>query len=133
MFGSRLVLGMSGSIFILWMLNNLCKIKSVTALLHFIASFGTTTLGVYVMHEWPLVFLRKGFNLDPLPSWSSWLAACFVLIALHYATKAILSCQALRMFFFMGKDNARSIVAGITSMAKHLVSRRPALDAGQQK
>ena len=62
-FFARTAVGLSGSIFILWAMEQaLCRIPSFSR----IAVFGTTSLGVYVLHEWPMMqFGRIGISCCP--------------------------------------------------------------------
>lgn len=99
-FWARTVVGISGSLFILWGLDKLCS-SSRFKFLGNVAIFGTTTLGVYVMHQWPLVQVRD-FELMPAPllgQWK-WPVALLVFLVCHLITLALRRSTVLNFVFF---------------------------------
>ena len=60
----------------------------------------TTTLGVYVMHEWPMIQISKYCSVTPLSSYYRWPLALVVFLACHYVTVAIKNNYRLRFIFF---------------------------------
>ena len=97
-FFARTAVGLSGSIFILWAIDSaLRRIPSLSR----IAIFGTTSLGVYVLHEWPMMqFGRIGISWMPIPAWTRWLVAASWFLACHFAIVGIKQVPALRFLFF---------------------------------
>ena len=71
-FIARTVVGICGSIFVLFIVSLLIKVIPCIAIL---SSLGMTTLGVYVLHEYPLFLLGKHMSILPLPSWLCWFVA----------------------------------------------------------
>ena len=96
-FWARTAVGVAGSIFVLWAVDKL--LKFVPQLAH-LAVFGTTTLGVYVLHEWPLVQVHKYFHFDPLPSCWRWPLALGLFTFCHYIVIAIRRHGRLNFIFF---------------------------------
>jgi hypothetical protein len=100
-FFARTVVGICGTIFFLWSLEKLLKfIPQLT----FLAKFGTTTLGVYLLHEWPLVMVGKHFEINAFSvSFSVGLALVLFFIC-HYIVICINSVSYVRNFFFGDYD-----------------------------
>jgi len=96
-FWARTAVGIAGSIFVLYAVDRFLMIS--TSLSGF-AVFGTTTLGVYVMHEWPLIQISKYCSIAPLSAYYRWPLALIVFLACHYVTVAIKADCRLRFFFF---------------------------------
>lgn len=96
-FFGRTLTGISGSVFLLWLMDKALKcFPSMSGL----AVLGTTTLGVYVLHEWPLVQIHKHFMFQPLSSyWRIPLTLC-LFFACHYVTIAIRKYPKANFFFF---------------------------------
>lgn len=101
-FFARTAVGLAGSIFILWAMEQaLRRIPSLSR----IAVFGTTSLGVYVLHEWPMMQLgRIGISWLPMHAWTRWLVAIGWFLACHFVIVGIKQVPALRFFFF-GNEN----------------------------
>ena len=97
-FVARTIVGISGAIFVLWLLGKLCNSVSFIRKL---AVFGTTTLGVYVMHQWPLIQI-KGFGLMPSPivGYLKWPLALSLFLSCHYITLGIKRSRLLNSVFF---------------------------------
>lgn len=97
-FFARTAVGISGSIFILWIMDrSLSRIPCLSR----IAVFGTTSLGVYVLHEWPMMQLgRTGIPWLPLPAWTCWLVAIGWFFMCHFAIVGIKHIPPFRFFFF---------------------------------
>ena len=96
-FWARTAVGITGGIFILWIADKL--IKLVPWLANF-AVFGTTTLGVYVIHEWPLIQVHKYFQFESLPSCWRWPLTLVLFMGCHYVIVAIKRYRRLSFVFF---------------------------------
>lgn len=96
-FFARTAVGIAGSIFVLWAVD---KLLTLLPKLSRLAVFGTTTLGVYVMHEWPLIQIHKCFKFEPLSSCWRWPLALAIFFACHYLTVLIRRCPVSKFFFF---------------------------------
>ena len=95
---ARTAVGITGSIFLLWAADR--TMNRIPSLSH-IAVFGTTSLGVYVLHEWPMIHLgQHGFPCLPLPPQSRWPVAIGWFLACHFAIAGIKRIRPLRVFFF---------------------------------
>ena len=96
-FFARTIVGISGTIFFLWSLDKLLKL---IPRLTFLAKFGTTTLGVYLLHEWPLVMVGKHFEINAMPVSVSLGLALALFFVCHYIVIFINSVSFIRNFFF---------------------------------
>lgn len=96
-FWARTVVGISGSLFVLYVID---RFLTINPRLSRLAVFGTTTLGVYVMHEWPIIQISKYCSVTPLSSYYRWPLALIVFLVCHYVTVAIKNNYILRFFFF---------------------------------
>ena len=97
-FFARTAVGLSGSIFLLGTINlALLRAPRISRL----ARFGTTSLGVYVLHEWPMMQLGAiKISWLPLPAWTLWLVAIGWFLTCHFAIVGIKQIPALDFFFF---------------------------------
>ena len=94
----RIALGVSGTVAVLWCLDHLLRCFPRLSLL---SIFGTTTLGVYVLHEWPLIQLGKSeIGCFPLPCWTRWPMALVWFLVCHFTVSEIRRVPAFRIFFF---------------------------------
>lgn len=94
----RIALGLSGTIALLGSLERILR-----RFPHFstLAVFGTTTLGVYVLHEWPLVQLGKaGLPVLPLPCWTRWPLALAWFLLCHAIVAGLRRVPSLKFAFF---------------------------------
>lgn len=96
-FFARTLVGISGTVFILWFLD---RVISILPMISRLSVLGTTTLGVYVIHEWPLVQIHKYFDIAPLSSVWQWPLAFALFFICHYMTAVIDSNRWLKFFFF---------------------------------
>lgn len=96
-FFARTIVGISGTIFFLWSLDKLLKL---IPRLTFLAKFGTTTLGVYLLHEWPLVMVGKHFEISAMSVSVSLGLALALFFVCHYIVIFINSVSFIRNFFF---------------------------------
>ena len=96
-FFARTLVGLAGSLFVLSCAGFVCrKIRCAGGL----AEFGTTSLGVYVIHEYPLQLAGNHFHSPLFPPWSRWIVAlCWFLIC-HCAIVFVKRRRALRVAFF---------------------------------
>ena len=97
-FWARTIVGISGAVFVLWMIDVIC---SKIAFIRSFAVFGTTTLGVYVMHEWPLVQLRESAQIsEVIPCPLKWPLALAILLFCHFLTMFIRGHRRICFVFF---------------------------------
>lgn len=97
-FFARTLVGICGSVFLLWFVDELCRHLTI---MRRIAVFGTTTLGVYVMHQWPLVQVKEfGLMTTPLSGYWKWPLAIMIFMGCHYLTKLLRHSQRLNHIFF---------------------------------
>jgi len=96
-FWARTTVGIAGVVFLLWVLKNLLLFMPKLAIL---SVLGTTTLGVYVMHEWPLIQIHKYLLFDTLPAQWEWILTCVLFLICHYLTIAIRRSSNAQMVFF---------------------------------
>ena len=94
----RIALGLSGTIALLGFLDRILRRFPRFSSL---AVFGTTTLGVYVLHEWPLVQLGKAdLPVLPLPCWTRWPLALAWFLLCHAIVAGIRHVPSLKFAFF---------------------------------
>lgn len=95
---ARTSVGVTGSVFVLWLFDRLLvAVPKLTSL----AVFGTTTLGVYILHWWPMILVAKGFPSSfPLPDWTHWPVAIVWFLASHWFIAGIRRIPILSFFFF---------------------------------
>ena len=99
-FIARTAVGICGSVFVLFTVNLLIKVVPRIAIL---SSFGMTTLGVYVLHEYPLCLLGRHMPISPLPVWSRWLVAICWFVVCHCLV-VMLKRRAFVRFAFFGNE-----------------------------
>lgn len=96
-FFGRTIVGITGSVFLLWFSRVIiCAFPKLSSL----AVFGTTTLGVYVIHQWPLIQIHKYYSLGPLNCSWKWPMTIGVFLVCHYITVLIRGNDRLKLFFF---------------------------------
>ena len=94
----RIALGLSGTVAFLGLLERILRRFPALSSL---AVFGTTTLGVYVLHEWPLIQLGKAtLPALPLPGWTRWPLALAWFLLCHGIVSSIRHHPVLRPAFF---------------------------------
>lgn len=111
-FFGRTVMGMAGTIFLLWAFRWLLE---KTPWLCRLAPLGTTTLGVYVIHQWILIRIGAYFH-PPFPfsnGWN-WCVAAVVLVACHAFISSISRIRFTRMFFFGDETVLRRLFAKLS-------------------
>ena len=90
---ARVLLGFIGTIGVLWGVQ--CFVQRFTRAASVLSSFGTTTLGVYILHQWILAHC-----VEHLPVGSSFMATAsfsvFLFVACHVITNALRSTSWLR-------------------------------------
>lgn len=95
-FFARSALGLTGSIFVLWLVGwALSRFKWVSSL----AVFGTTTLGIYVLHEWVFQHLSV-LSCFPLPSVWRMGVAIVSFFAFHFFVWGLRKSAVLNFVFF---------------------------------
>ena len=116
-FWLRTVVGITGSIFVLWLLDGAC---SKAAFMNRLAVFGTTTLGVYVMHEWPLVQMRGCSQFHgAIPYFLKWPVVLSIFLICHYVTLLIRKYRHASFVFF---GNEKWLQELVDSRVKGIVS-----------
>lgn len=103
----RTITGISGTIFLLWLIG-----RSVALLpwLSKVSVLGTTTLGVYVLHEYPLVKIGK---MERLSVAAQWPMALVVFFACHLLIVAINRNKWFHRFFFGDEKLVKSLISRI--------------------
>ncbi len=97
----RTCLGIMGTISLLALVEHLVRLFQPIACL---APFGTTTMGVYIVHERPFeLFVKYLPSLVPLPSWTRVLLAISCFFVCHYIISAIRS-HAKSNFLIFGNE-----------------------------
>ena len=99
-FFARTIVGICGTVFLLFIVNLLIKI---VPLIKIISPFGMTSLGVYVLHEYPLFLLGRHMTILPLPSWSRWFVALVVFLLCHFIVVGLKRFSITR-FVFLGDE-----------------------------
>lgn len=107
-FFARTAVGIASSIFVLFVLDRLLRILPRLSVL---AALGTTTMGVYVIHE--VVLIRAGESLSFLPfrPWTRWFVAISYLLVCHFVVVLVKRCRSLRFLFFGDEKRTESIFA----------------------
>lgn len=95
-FVARTIVGITGSIFLLFLINVLIGAVSWLARL---SVFGTTSLGIYVLHEYPLYLFGRHCSIFPLPAWSRWIVALFVFLLCHWIVVFVKRHYVSRVIF----------------------------------
>ena len=96
-FFGRTIVGITGSVFLLCLIGMIARFVPKFSSL---AVFGTTTLGVYVMHEWPLIQVHKYCSFEPLNEGWKWPLTFGLFLICHYITISIRDNARLKIFFF---------------------------------
>lgn len=98
LFAVRTTIGCTGSVFLLWAMNAILRIAPSASRLQV---FGTTTLGVYILHELPLYRIgQSGWKLLPLLQWTGLIVAITYFLIIHFTIVGIRNVPFLRRFFF---------------------------------
>ena len=122
-FLGRTAVGLSGSLAALFVLDRLLRRIPKTA--DALAVFGTTTLGVYVLHEWPLMQIGAAkLSWLPLPAWTRWPVALGWFLACHAIIVLIRRMAATRIFFFGDEKRLASAVDWVSGRLAALVRHR---------
>lgn len=105
-FFARTAVGIAGSVFVLFAVDRLLM---ACPRLSFIGVLGTTTMGVYVLHE--VVLINAGAKLPflPLPSWTRWLIAVAYLLICHLVVVLVRRYPVSRFLFFGDEKRTESI------------------------
>ena len=99
-FFARTAVGIVGSLFFLYLINS--AVGAIPCLVK-LSTFGTTSLGIYVMHEYPLYSLGLHCSALPLPGYSRWLVAMGIFFLCHFAV-VLLRRYAFMRFAFFGNE-----------------------------
>lgn len=99
------VTAVSGSIFLL----GLCRVSVARfpRISAWLASFGSLTLGIYLLHEWPILLSAWTGHALLLPSWTWWIATISWTFACAFAARWIVRRPILKLILFgMGTGKA---------------------------
>lgn len=113
-FFARTAVGISGSVFVLFVVDRLLR---VCPRLSFIGTLGTTTMGVYVLHEVVLINAGARLSLLPLPSWSRCLVAIAYLLICHLVVALVRRYSVSRFLFFGDEKRAEAVFAWVRRAA----------------
>ena len=91
-FVERIIIGSIGIVGTMFVIKKVCKVSCVCNTL---APFGTTTLGVYILHQWMLDRLAD-YGLFPLPFYLILLLSILLFVFCHYLTSWTLNNVVLR-------------------------------------
>ena len=114
-FVARTTVGITGSIFLLFLINVL--ITAVPGLAR-VSVLGTTSLGVYVMHEYPLCWVGRQCSIVPLPSWTHWVVAIFYFLLCHCLVMALKKFSASRNVVFGNEIALINVMQRVLSLQK---------------
>ena len=110
-FWARTLVGISGAIYALWLLDKLCANISIMGRM---APLGTTTLGVYVMHQWPLVQIKEfGLMTSPFAGYWKWPFALALFLFCHYITLGLKRSRLLNSVFFCNEKWLSECIDGV--------------------
>lgn len=96
-FFSRTIVGLTGSLFVLFSADLL--VRMVPTIGH-LAPLGRTSLGVYVIHEYPMQLIERHISFTPLSSDVRWLVAIAWFLVCHVIVLLIQHIKISRLFFF---------------------------------
>ena len=107
-FFARTAVGIAGSVFVLFVIDQLLR---VCPRLSFIGTLGTTTMGVYVLHEVALINAGAKLSFLPLPSWTRWLVAIAYLLICHLVVVLVRRYSVSRFLFFGDEKRTEAVFA----------------------
>lgn len=117
---ARTVVGITGSVFVLWTVD--LALRLVPQLSTF-AVFGTTSLGVYVLHEWPMEKLgNTGVAFLPFPEWTRWPVALAWFLACHLAISGIRKIHLFQLVFFGDEKWLYAIIGRLFPFSRRFAS-----------
>lgn len=93
-FFARTVVGICGSVFVLFAINSLMRVMPH---LTWVSQFGMTSLGIYVIHEYPLCVVGGYLSL---PAWSRWIVALAIFLMCHFFVGVVKHFSITRFAFF---------------------------------
>ena len=96
-FFSRTIVGLTGSLFVLFSADLLVRMAPIIGHL---APLGRTSLGVYVIHEYPMQLIERHISFTPLSSDVRWLIAITWFLVCHMIVLLILHFKISRLFVF---------------------------------
>ena len=99
-FIGRTAMGIAGTISLIWLFRGILKIMPSLAKLQ---CFGTTTLGVYVIHQWILARIGQCGGVFPLSSSWRWSVGLIVFIACHVFVTVVNSIPAVKVALFVNE------------------------------
>lgn len=114
-FFARTTVGITGSVFLLFLAKLAAEALPFVARL---SSLGTSSLGVYVVHEYPMYVLGRYLPDVPFPACSRWLVALGVFIACHCLVCLLKRCRITRLVFFGDEASLTSLLRRVPSHAK---------------
>ena len=81
------------------------------------------TLGIYVIHEFPLKMLGKhGFDFLPFPEWTRWLMAIFWFLVCHCIVLGLRKFKFSRIAFFGDEKSISSLIKAVKTYVVSLVA-----------
>ena len=107
-FFARTVVGITGSVFIIFFAELLSRfVPHVNRL----APLGRTSLGIYVLHEYPLSFIGCHLGFLPMPAWSRWIVAIGWFLVCHFAVRLVQCSKVCRFLVFGDEAWIQNILA----------------------
>lgn len=107
-FFARTTVGIAGSVFVLFAVD---RMLAFSPKLSAISALGTTTMGVYVLHEIILIMAGESLQFLPFPSWTRWPVAIAYLLLCHFAVILVRRFRSLRFMFFGDEKRIESVFA----------------------
>ena len=114
-FFARTAVGISGSVFVLYVIERLLRILPQMSV---IGALGTTTMGVYVLHEVILIKAGETLSFLPFPFWTRWPVAIAYLIVCHFVIVVVKRCKATRFLFFGDEKHMESVFSFLPKFDK---------------
>lgn len=87
------------------------------------ASYGTTSMGVYIVHTWPMMMMGALIPWFPFPSWTRWLVAIVYFLICHYAIVLIKSTHWTRFFLFGDEAWLTSVLCHVGDRVARIVTK----------
>ena len=109
----RTLAGITGSIFVLFLADLFARKIKFASLL---APLGMTTLGVYVIHEYPLRLIGEHFTGALAPSWTRWPLAIVWFLVCHFVVLQIKYFVLSRILFFGDEGRILGVMEKVFSI-----------------
>lgn len=118
-FFARTAVGIAGSVFVLFAVDRLI---CICPRLSVVGALGTTTMGVYVLHEIVLIKAGSVLSFLPFPSWTRWPIALAYLLACHFVIKVIRRNPVSRFLFFGDERRTESVFSFLSRFDRKTTS-----------